>query len=64
MDLIWIMLIFFLFITILFVVLAFTFPEWFGITGKKALEVQKHQQEVAEQESSLETPVTAEQKKD
>jgi hypothetical protein len=44
MDLFWIMLGFFLFITIAFVVLALAFPEWFGITGKKALEIQKHQQ--------------------
>lgn len=44
MDLIWIMTGFFLFITIIFVVLAFAFPEWFGITGKKALDIQKHQQ--------------------
>lgn len=44
MDLIWVMFIFFIFITILFVVLAMAFPEWFGITGKKALEIQKHQQ--------------------
>ena len=22
----------------------FAFPEWFGITGKKALEIQRHQQ--------------------
>lgn len=45
MELIWIMLGFFLFITIIFVVVAVAFPEWFGITGKKALEIQKHQQE-------------------
>lgn len=44
MELIWIMLIFFTFITIIFVALAFAFPEWFGITGKKALDIQKHQQ--------------------
>lgn len=41
MDLIWIMLGFFVFITIVFVVLALAFPEWFGITGKKALDIQK-----------------------
>lgn len=45
MDLIWVMFIFFIFITILFVVLAVAFPEWFGITGKTALEIQKHQHE-------------------
>ena len=45
MDLMWVMFTFFIFITVLFVVLAMAFPEWFGITGKKALEIQKHQQE-------------------
>jgi F0F1-type ATP synthase membrane subunit b/b' len=43
MELFWVMLIFFLFITIVFVVIAFLYPEWVGITGKKALEIQKHQ---------------------
>ncbi len=45
MDLLWIMTGFFIFVTILFVVVAMVFPEWFGITGKKALEIQKHQRE-------------------
>jgi hypothetical protein len=27
----------------IFIVIAFMFPEWIGITGKKALEIQKHQ---------------------
>jgi hypothetical protein len=44
MELIWVMFAFFIFITILFVILAVAFPEWFGITGKKALEIQKHQE--------------------
>ena len=44
MELFWVMFLFFTFITIIFVVLAFVFPEWFGITGKTALEIQKHQQ--------------------
>lgn len=43
MDLMWLMIGFFLFITMLFVVIAFLFPEWVGITGKKALDVHKHQ---------------------
>ncbi len=43
MEMIWIMFAFFIFITILFVVLAVAFPEWFGITGKRALEIQRHQ---------------------
>ncbi|MEK6628683.1 MAG: hypothetical protein AABY53_08650 [Bdellovibrionota bacterium] len=45
MDLIWIILAFFIFITILFVVLAVSFPEWFGITGNKARSIQQHQTE-------------------
>ena len=40
----WVMVGFFIFVTILFVVLAIIFPEWFGITGKKALEIHKHQE--------------------
>jgi|GEM_PF-6139368 len=43
MELIWVMFSFFIIITILFIVLAVTFPEWFGITGNKALDIQKHQ---------------------
>ncbi len=45
MNLFWIMFIFFTFITLIFVVLAFLFPEWFGITGSVAKKIQKHQQE-------------------
>lgn len=36
---------FFAFITIAFIALAFFLPEWVGITGKKALEIEKHQRE-------------------
>lgn len=50
MDMIWVMFAFFIFITVIFIVAAFAFPEWFGITGKKALEIQKHQ--TANDESS------------
>lgn len=52
MDLIWIMLGFFVFITIVFVVVVMAFPEWFGITGKKALDIQKHQRGEEETETS------------
>jgi uncharacterized membrane protein (DUF485 family) len=46
MELIWIMGLFFIFITFVFIVLAFFFPEWLGITGSKAKEViESHQQE-------------------
>jgi hypothetical protein len=41
---VWALFAFFIFVSIAFVVLAILFPEWFGITGKKALEIQKHQQ--------------------
>ena len=43
MDMIWVMFGFFILVTIIFIVLAVAFPEWFGITGKKALEIQEHQ---------------------
>lgn len=44
MGIIWILIGFFALCTLIFVVLAIYFPEWVGITGKKALEIQKHQQ--------------------
>lgn len=44
MELFWVMFIFFIVVTAVFVVISFLFPEWIGITGKKALEIQKHQQ--------------------
>ncbi|MBL7557151.1 MAG: hypothetical protein JNM24_15100 [Bdellovibrionaceae bacterium] len=38
--------IFFIFITAIFIAVAFFFPEWLGITGKKAKEViESHQSE-------------------
>lgn len=40
---VWALMIFFIFITVVFLVIALVFPEWVGITGKKALEIQKHQ---------------------
>ena len=43
MDFIWIMFFFFIFITMVFVVITIMYPEVMGITGKKALEIQKHQ---------------------
>lgn len=41
----WLMLGFFIFITLIFVAIAFFLPEWVGITGKKAQEIIKEQQE-------------------
>lgn len=43
MDLIWVMFGFFTFITVVFLVFAFAFPEWVGITGKQAKKIQEHQ---------------------
>lgn len=43
MELFWVMFIFFIVVTAVFAVISFMFPEWIGITGKKALEIQKHQ---------------------
>ncbi len=51
MDIMWILAFFFIFITIVFVVFAVFFPEWIGITGKKALEIQKHQQATSENQT-------------
>ena len=42
---IWVLFIFFAFVTIVFIAFAYFFPEWIGITGQKAKEVQKHQQD-------------------
>lgn len=43
MEIIWILIGFFALFTMIFIVIAIFFPEWVGITGKKALEIQKHQ---------------------
>ena len=43
MEVIWILIGFFALFTMVFVVIAIYFPEWVGITGKRALEIQKHQ---------------------
>lgn len=43
MNIFWIMTGLFVFITIVFVLIAIYLPEWVGITGKKAEEVMAHQ---------------------
>lgn len=43
MEIIWILIGFFALSTIAFIAIAIYFPEWVGITGKKAKEIQKHQ---------------------
>ena len=44
MDIGWLMFGFFIFVTMLFMVIAFFLPEWVWITGKKAQEILKEQQ--------------------
>ena len=48
MDLIWVMFTFFIIVTMIFVIIGLFFPEWVGITGKKAHEIQRHQQQEVE----------------
>jgi lipopolysaccharide export LptBFGC system permease protein LptF len=43
MEIIWALLGFFAFVTLAFIAIAFYFPEWVGITGDKAREIQEHQ---------------------
>jgi hypothetical protein len=43
MEMIWLLLGFFAFVTIAFVAFAYFFPEWIGITGQKAKAIQAHQ---------------------
>ncbi len=50
MAIAWILCGFFIFVTAIFVGLAVFFPEWVGITGKKAREAMKQHQ--ADQPSS------------
>ncbi|MBC7743155.1 MAG: hypothetical protein H7061_13225 [Bdellovibrionaceae bacterium] len=56
MELMWGMLAFFIFIIIIFVVISFLFPELVGITGKRAKEIQKHQQEVDQDQKAHTEP--------
>lgn len=41
----WVVIGFVVFLTIGYVVISIIFPEWVGMTGKKALEIQEHQKE-------------------
>ncbi len=43
MEIGWLMFGFFVFVTLIFVAIAFFLPEWVGITGKKAQEYMKEQ---------------------
>jgi lipopolysaccharide export LptBFGC system permease protein LptF len=44
MEIGWILAVFFIFVTLIFLIIAFFLPEWVGITGKKAQEIMKEQQ--------------------
>lgn len=52
MEMIWLLGGFFAFVTIAFIALAYFLPEWVGITGKKALEVEKHQKSGGDENES------------
>ena len=41
----WVMFAFFVVVIVIFIMVALFFPEWVGITGSKAHEIQAHQQE-------------------
>jgi hypothetical protein len=41
----WIIIVFIIFLTIFYVAISIFFPEWVGMTGKKALQIQKEQEE-------------------
>ncbi len=56
MEVIWILIGFFALFTMVFVVIAIYFPEWVGITGKRALEIQKHQHTDEAKEEKKEQP--------
>ncbi len=43
MELIWILAILFVFVTIVFMAIAFFLPEWVGITGQKAKQTMRDQ---------------------
>lgn len=65
MELVWAMFIFFLVITAIFLVIAFLFPEWVGITGKAALKIQAHQrgEQASTEPESQNTPTSSDSKK-
>jgi len=48
MEIGWILGLFFMFCTMLFIAIAFFLPEWVGITGKKAKGIIEDQQEKPE----------------
>ncbi len=62
MEMIWLLLGFFAFVTIAFIAFAYFFPEWIGITGAKAKEIQKHQEQDSDDQSVLQSEETSDQK--
>lgn len=52
MEMFWALFIFFALVTIVFIAFAYFFPEWIGITGSKAREIQAHQQEQKKDDSA------------
>jgi hypothetical protein len=43
MEIVWILTGFFIFVTLVFIAIAFFFPEWVGIQGKVAEEFERQQ---------------------
>lgn len=43
MELIWVLTILFVFVTLVFIVIAYFLPEWVGITGKTARQAMREQ---------------------
>lgn len=64
MEMFFVMAIFFVFVTLIFLILCFFFPEWVGITGKKALEVIEHQKESGSPQPSTPADLTSENRSD
>jgi len=50
MEMVWILGLFFIFCTFVFFLIVAFFPEWVGITGKKAHEVNEQQSEEKNQD--------------
>ncbi len=52
----WVIIGFIVFLTLGYVAISILFPEWVGMTGKKALQIQKEQQEESTRPSQDSTP--------
>lgn len=59
MSIFWGMTLFFILVTMAFVAIAFFLPEWVGITGKKARQIQKdHLEGAVDQSEAPDKPRT------